>query len=88
MPQHAPAANFFAPSDLEDEQAAASWTMPKLWPFATPGPQPPPPGASCSNCGGSAWRTERTGRQWGFRCYRCVPSPRPDDRIVVVETVS
>ena len=76
--------DLFASSD--DEQVNPAWPVPRLWPPATPGTEPPPMGACCSNCSGRAWWIEKTGRQWGHRCVVCVPSPRPDDRINIVDT--
>ena len=79
-------ADLFATSD--DEQQEPSFEIPRLWPPATPGTGQPPLGARCSNCSGQAWWVEKSGRQWGHRCCICIPSPRPDDQIVVVDTSS
>jgi hypothetical protein len=79
-------ATLFEESDLETELKLTGWTMPALWPAATPGPDIPPPLFRCSSCGAGAWWHEKTGRVWGMRCMVCVPPPRPDDRIVIIET--
>jgi hypothetical protein len=51
-----------------------------------PGSFPPPVGARCSRCGGSAWWSEAGERRFGWRCACCCPSSRPAAELVVVET--
>jgi hypothetical protein len=46
----------------------------------------PTPGETCLACDGSAFWANRSGRSLGWQCCRCIPSPRPEDRIVVIDT--
>jgi hypothetical protein len=39
-----------------------------------------------AGCG--AWWTEAQGRRFAFRCVGCCPSSRPDDRIIIIETIA
>jgi hypothetical protein len=67
----------------EGDRRTPGWVMPKLWPSATPHPDPPPRDHVCAQCSGPAanYWSERSSRSGGWRCLTCHASHRPHDRI-------